>query len=141
MKKVISIFLTILVLFSNAGLSLGAHYCGGVLMESQLGIGEHTLDCGMANMDVTIACSANASGAEEVVKGHCCENDIIDFSADDVTISKAELVVNPIAFLVAYAIVLEPLLFQEEEHKFDTSLYDPPLLRQDVPVLFQSFLL
>ncbi len=140
MKKLIAIFLTLLMLSSSTGLALGTHYCGGKAVKTQLVIGHADIDCGMAK--VSEKCEAGANGKVPMLqKKPCCQNHYASVDTDNSLAYKTVISTNYLNFLMVFAPTF--LMFNssslEENNIFLT--YPPPFLKRDVQVLFQSFLI
>lgn len=139
MKKLISIFLSLLMLASSMGLAVNTHYCGGEAMSSQLTLGQVHTNCGMENMgksctnkDITSLSQSNS----------CCQDEYISLDTDDATDHKVVVEqVNP-EFVLALTfsfLGIDP--FFQDTNNLTYRDYSPPLYQQDRQVLFQSFLI
>ncbi len=138
MKKALSIFLAILMLASNIGIAANTHFCGGEAVEYSLSLGAEHLDCGMNEGSAT--CSSK-SGHNQINAKPCCDNQHELFQlAEDATLAQSSLEINK-TFVVAFihSFVVQIFSFDGQFSIFPH--YSPPLLQQDVPVLFQSFLI
>jgi len=140
MKKVISIFLSILMLFSSSGMAYARHFCGGMEINSEITFGEKHLSCGMdMDADNNSDCG-DAPGVSD--ENHCCENLITKVQTDD-NFAKASFdlkfskifvaTVNPI-FVIASTEILSPKTISFAE-------YNPPPLEQDLNILYETYLL
>lgn len=142
MKKFLSIFLSILLLASSAGVTMATHYCGGQAMESQLMLGLAGLDCGMNDMDKNTACESQNDSSEPHLKmENCCENHYVSIESEDTVITKLSIHAPDLNFFLALAFTYLGLHPAEVDHTTRYLNYSPPLLKQDIPVLHQSFLL
>ncbi|MDZ7613763.1 MAG: hypothetical protein U5K51_08755 [Flavobacteriaceae bacterium] len=81
MKKVVAIFFTIILLFSNLGFAVGTHYCGGEAVMSKFLLGETALSCGMAAMESD--CDSDHGDGLSFSRSGCCENEYRSFLVDD----------------------------------------------------------
>ncbi|HXH20081.1 MAG TPA: hypothetical protein VNJ07_13470 [Chitinophagales bacterium] len=70
MKKIFSIFVSLLFLFSTINLNVVSHYCGGRLVETKLITGNGSASCGME--DDPALCE-NYPGT--AWSKNCCEDD------------------------------------------------------------------
>ena len=139
MKRVLAIFLALLMLSTSVGFTFVTHYCGGKAVKTSLLLGRDEIGCGMTDMD--LSCDDQSASSSIKSKG-CCENKYTQIS--NVDGCNAPAVINalfdfqPIAVLAgAYRI---PHSFNDSE-KADYLNYSPPLPDLDIPVLIQSFLI
>lgn len=138
MKKVVSIFLALLMLASTIGFATNTHFCGGEAVEHTLSLGIEYLDCGMA--EAPEQCSSE-NGHDQVRSKPCCENqhELLQLEAD-ATVIQHSLEVNK-TFFVDFIHTFVAQLYTFEKQVPDYLNYSPPLLEQDVQILFQSFLI
>ncbi|WP_439474366.1 HYC_CC_PP family protein [Algoriphagus formosus] len=95
MKRIVSIALSLVVLFSTIGVAKTTHLCMGHAVESEIGISPKHLDCGM-NMPK----SSEESSSEDPKT--CCENVIEKLQVEDgFSIQKVDLKFE-INFLAAF---------------------------------------
>ena len=73
MKKLISIPLLVLILFSGININIASHYCGGRLAGTKVSLTGEPATCGMEENPVT----DTPYGA---ITKHCCDNVISSFS-------------------------------------------------------------
>ena len=139
MKRTIAIFLSSLVLLSNMGLTFATHYCSGFAVKSQVMLGHHALDCGMAGMDAE--CESTPSEMELLVSKSCCDNQYQTLDTDDEYTSGHVLELPSPEFLVAFLEVFVYNFFQTNIEQSNLAHYKPPLLEFNLPVLNQVFLL
>jgi hypothetical protein len=140
-KNAISIFLAMLILISNMGFTFATHYCGGQAVKSELGIGDHhSLDCGMTTMDVK---KEKSSDGLQYLAEDCCHNVAFEIVIkDDYQFSVENLTLTP-----HFTIALFSCFFDFDISELSQQLTEyidytpPPLIKQDVQVLFQSFLI
>jgi hypothetical protein len=71
-KNLLSIFLALVVLLGNMGLTFSTHYCCGISVKHVLAIGQHGLSCGMAGMDDQQSPRPSAHHTE--LNKVCCED-------------------------------------------------------------------
>ncbi|AWV98493.1 hypothetical protein DJ013_10045 [Arcticibacterium luteifluviistationis] len=121
------------------GFTFATHFCGGHAVKSEVGFGQHNLDCGMSSMDVDNAVVHNG---QPFLSQDCCVNLIYQLDIqDDYQSTIEQITVNPdfsIAFVYTFFNINFPLL---EGHNFYTNYTPHPLIKQDVQILFQSFLI
>lgn len=138
MKKVASILLTLLFLFSSSHLSFATHYCGGKAQKHGLTMSVKDFGCKM-NEESNKPCKGEDGGDQ--YKKKCCDNISIEYSLNEDfdTNSKEDVSINK-NFVVAF--LYSSLLFNNENTSYLSKLcYSSPLLDKDIPVLVQSFLI
>ena len=136
MKQITSILLTLLLLISNTGITYAQHFCGGHQMMAKVTIGQERLSCGMA--PVKDLCDDSHQSDT-----HSCCNNLYTQVAFDDTVEQPivefqltpPLKANTTTFSAS---VYEILTFQEE---VVYTIYNPPPLIKDFPVLFDTFLI
>ena len=146
MKRIISIFLALLILTSSFNLTLAMHYCGGEISEYAVQIGEVDLSCGMEKKkDCTSPFVEMLSKTEG-----CCDNSSFTVDIDDdfspfvakFDFNNSQTQTN---FIVAFsATFIAPYLdiFSSGANtKHTYKYYLSPLLEQDKQVLLQTFLI
>ncbi|MBT8261830.1 MAG: hypothetical protein KJO05_03345 [Bacteroidia bacterium] len=134
MQKIISIFLTILMLASSSGIAYAQHFCGEFEMLSEITLGEKDLSCGMA---------MELPGCDDETDEHdCCDNEYTKVDTDD-TFAKASFEFDPGEnFIFAFYSVF--VLFQVENYPENPDFYkdySPPPLERDLQVLYDTFLI
>ncbi len=138
MKKLISIFLSVLMLASTSGVAYAQHFCSGMEMASEITFGEKQLSCGEMDVEAT-GCSENDVVGED---NHCCKNHITKIKIDD-SFAKAsfDLKINKafVATFVSVFILKEVAITSAQ--KFFFADYSPPPLEQDFNILYETFLI
>jgi hypothetical protein len=147
-RKTIAISLALLVLFSNMGLAIATHYCGGMAVESKLMLGHEPLDCGMTDMDMATVdmgnmdeqpCQSEQTHAIQLKKTPCCEN---EYQSLDVEGDYELKVVQPslnLEFVAVFAVSFLRIAFPTEIPSPQYANYSPPLIDQDIAILYQVF--
>ena len=136
MKQIISILLTLLLLISNTGITYAQHFCGGHQMMAKVTIGQERLSCGMAL--VKDLCDESHQSDT-----HSCCNNLYTQVAFDDTVEQPivefqltpPLKVNNTTFSASACKVLTP------KKEVVYTIYNPPPLIKDFPVLFDTFLI
>ena len=138
MKKVVSIVLITLLLLSNFGIVLSAHWCNGEVFDTSLSFFEEDLNCGMSVDSCEDASTTNSS----VYANNCCENSSQQFVVEDnYKESKSVSIIEEVNLLTVFYISLLNFSAADDVVKAEYQNYSPPLLSQDVQVLMQSFLI
>ena len=136
------------MLFSNMGFAIATHYCGGMAVESKLMLGHETLDCGMATMvtaDMDISnmdeqpCQSGQTHALQFKKTPCCENEYQSLDIeDDYELTVVQPSLN-FEFVAAFVVSFLKVAFLTEITSPQYANYSPPLIEQDIAVLYQVF--
>ena len=67
MRKVLSIPLALLILFSGLTVNIATHYCCGMPVETMVSLSGELATCGMEQVKTI-------TSSQEVFTNHCCEN-------------------------------------------------------------------
>jgi len=139
MKNIISIFLAMLILASNSGAIIATHYCMGEVADVNIGFKTHAHKCNMANMDTECEYESKHPGTQ-VNPVNCCDDDYIQMQLDEPFDAPLSSEISP-QFLVAFTTTFNNLYNFQPQPKVGFVDYSPPLLEQNIPVLFQTFLI
>jgi hypothetical protein len=135
-KQITSILLTLLLLISNTGITYAQHFCGGHQMMAKVTIGQERLSCGMA--PVKDLCDESHQSDTH----SCCDNRYTQVAFDD-TVEQpvVEFQLTPVFDVDNNAIIssVSEILTLQEEVVY--TIYNPPPLIKDFPVLFDTFLI
>lgn len=139
MKKIISIFLSILMLGSSSGIAYAQHFCSGMEMVAEVTLGEKNLSCGMDSH----APKTDCEDEETIPEAHdCCKNQITKIQTDE-NFAKAsfDLKLNKtfVATLVSVFVLQEVEIASAQKTFFAD--YGPPLLERDLNILYETFLI
>lgn len=141
MKQVFAIFLTLLMLTTNVGISLATHYCGGKAVKSSVSFTQNYLECGMTVQDEQ-ACE-KIPETDSIKQEKCCKNTFSTFSIEDDfnNSTPASLTFDDIKLeaTFVFSFVQNYFFIQEEAKVFSAS--SPPLIKQDKTILYQVFLI
>ena len=130
------------------GFAIATHYCGGMAVKSKLMLGHEPLDCGMATMDKADMdmgnmdeqpCQSEPTHALRLKKTPCCEN---EYQSLDVEGDYELTVVQPslnFEFVAAFAVSFLKVAFLTEIPSPQYANYSPPLIDQDIAILYQVF--
>lgn len=145
MKRIFAIFLAVLMLASNSGVVFATHYCMGDIANISIGFTTEAHDCGMAKMQ---GMCANDIETTRTLNGYtiapidCCSDDFVQIQLNESFDSPAQIDAElNTEFLAAFTLVYLNLYNFQPNANTDYVDYSPPLLQQDIPVLFQSFLI
>lgn len=137
MQKVISIFLSILMLASSSGIAYAQHFCSGMVMKSEITMGEKHLSCGMEDLETTTCEQKNT-----ISEDHCCKNHITQIQTDD-NFAKASFDIKfNKTFIASYIsiFILNEVEITSTQNTFFAD-YNPPPLEQDLNILYDTFLI
>ena len=141
LKRILSIFLMLVILGLNSGLTFITHYCQGEAVESAITLFPSDLSCGMSPAEMQ-SCTNDDHG-DAIQKKGCCENHYTSFSAESEYDSTPVVVNTHIDFKFVAAFVYSFVLnytFAIEDKQFFES-YHPPYIDKDISVLHQVFLI
>ena len=139
MKQVFAIFLSLLMLTTNVGITFATHYCGGKAVKTSISLGQDDLDCGMANMDTPCK---DQPKSPTIKRKNCCENQYTQISIED-DYNNPAVVKAPVdfQFVAVFVVTYFNLYSFNASTEAEYTGYSPPLLDLDIPVLIQSFLI
>lgn len=126
------------MLSGSTGITVATHFCAGHAVKSQVMLGHNSLDCGM-NMDTE--CPAENSSENSLKMDNCCENHYKSISQDEMMKGQMVFKAVNLPFFIAFTHTFFGLTPLDKEPQVLTWEYAPPLLAQDIPVMYQSFLL
>jgi hypothetical protein len=72
MKKIISIQLLLLILFTGINVNIASHFCGGHFRATKVSLNGDLASCGMEE-------SREVSSPQDLLKNHCCEDVLSSF--------------------------------------------------------------
>jgi hypothetical protein len=113
----------------------------GEIADISVGLSTEAHECEMANMDGPCELEAYMDGSN-IKPVDCCSNDFVQIQLNENFDSPVEVdsELNT-KFVAAFTLVYLDLYNFQSESNVDYIDYSPPLLRQNIPVLFQSFLI
>lgn len=118
---------------------MATHYCQGQAVSNKLVFGHESLDCGMQKTDEV--CEINLSETEHLKSKPCCENQYQSLQLDEnAKLQTIENAVNP-SFLVALTFSFVNYLVFNDQAFVQYADYSPPVSKEDIQVLFQTFLI
>lgn len=127
------------MLSSNIGLAINTHFCGGEAVATTFTFGLHNPGCGMEDMKQN--CDDLASDQEKIKPKPCCENRHQVFQVDQTAkLQTGYFNINPVFFSALILVFAQPLSNAYEMQGFCLE-NPPPLLEEDLQVLFQTFLI
>lgn len=97
MKKILTIPLIFLVLFSGISINVAAHFCGGMFVMNKVSLSGELASCGM---DET-----NNKTNGDVISGHSCENILTTYTlsgnfmpSEAKSVDAAKYIINTLSF-------------------------------------------
>ncbi|MBN3582304.1 hypothetical protein JYB64_07875 [Algoriphagus aestuarii] len=139
MKKILSITLSFILLFSSIGMARSTHFCGGMEMLSELSLKAAHIDCGMEQ--VLPDCDSEKEHQNHFKSSHCCDNEFELVNMDeDFSFAKAGINLH-LDFAVAFVHTFIFNRIIQEESLSEIPFYTPPILELDQQVLFQTFII
>ncbi|MDA9215573.1 hypothetical protein N9572_04310 [Flavobacteriaceae bacterium] len=136
MKQITSILLTLLLLISNTGITYAQHFCGGHQMMAKVTIGQERLSCGMAPVK-DLCDDSHQSDTHS-----CCNNLYTQVAFDDTVeqpIVEFQLTPPLKANTTTFSASVYEIITLQKEVVY--SIYNPPPLIKNFPVLFDTFLI
>ena len=136
MKQITSILLTLLLLISNTGITYAQHFCGGHQIMAKVTIGQERLSCGMAPVK-DLCDDSHQSDTHS-----CCNNLYTQVAFDDTVeqpIVEFQLTPPLKANTTTFSASVYEILTLQKEVVY--TLYNPPPLIKDFPVIFDTFLI
>ena len=132
-RKTISFFMALVVLFSTMSFTVSMHYCGDTLVDTAVFSKAKT--CGMEMMDDT--CKKNVS-----LKKKCCNEEQISFEGEDeLQLTFKELTFSQQIFIVAFTYTHKSFFKRFSENVIPLRDYSPPLVVKDIQLLDEVFLI
>jgi hypothetical protein len=136
MKKVLAIFFALLLMTSHSGVVFATHYCMGEIADVQIGFETHADPCEMAANPKSCELDSEAMN-----KMDCCSDDYVQIQLNESYQTLASDAPIHMPFLIAFTYSYFNIYGVEVDQNPEFSEYSPPILQQDIPVLFQSFLI
>ncbi len=137
MKRIIAIFFAVILLVSNVGLTYATHFCMGIPVENQLMLGQHSLDCGMPDMDVP--CGNSENDQEKFNREHCCDNHFQTLQVEDPYKSDIQKVDLNVQFIAAFVYSYFLFTNYSDGNQLFSEYQSPSPPDQDLLVLNQVF--
>ena len=137
-KNIVSVFLALVVLFTSFSFTISSHYCGDILVDSAVFteaedcgmMDEHKDNCNTKTMD-ELCFESDSMHCKNVNKSF--EGNTIEQQAFE--IAKLQKVYFAVAFIASY-----DLLFTDDTSSTITyHHYNPPLVTNDLTILFENF--
>ncbi|MFI0429190.1 HYC_CC_PP family protein [Mariniflexile sp. HMF6888] len=131
--KIMSIFMSFVVLFSTMSFTIDMHYCGDTLMDTA--IFHKAKTCGMEIQKTA------ASSCSIVKKGCCKEEQIVVKGQDELKIAFEKLSFDQQIFVASFVYSYVNLFEYIEEKAYTISEYPPPLIVKNIYKLDETYLI
>lgn len=152
LRKIGAILLIPVILFSSLGFSVDVHFCKGEAKSINLfgeaeacdmgGIDENLPPCHQKKLKELKSLIENTHHENGDLKSICCYNETFNFEANqEIEEQKLDISSHDFQLVMVACILCDYSFFVDEEHSPSYSNYDPPLIRQDFSVLYQTFLI
>ena len=134
MKKIFSVILSLVILFTSMGFTLSSHYCGGKKVKTVLSVVNADVSCGMEEKkgDCTTGEQMNSA---------CCQDEFQKIQMDEESIQPLTGVNFSADFLIVFVGLYIDVFENTITEKDFFNDHSPPPLVKNIPVLVQSFLI
>ena len=134
--KIVSITMSLVVLFSTMSFSVDMHFCGEHLVDFSL---SDKVDTCMMAADMS---KTNSSCATMDMEMNCCSDiEVVIEGQDDLKIAFDQLTFDQQQFLVSFTTAYINIFEGLDENVIPYRDYAPPPLIRDVQILDQTFLI
>jgi hypothetical protein len=139
-RRILLLTLTLLLLVSTTGISVGLHLCGGKVRD--LSFFGQAADCPMEQKQLP-PCHEAPQDQQSPEKKCCEQHQLVLGSVDEAPGTKSQLLPKTpdLKFMAAGKVFILPFGLPTADPKPAYALYASPPIARDIPVLVQSFLL
>jgi hypothetical protein len=137
-KKIMALFLSLLMLGSQVGFAVSTHFCGGEVSDRVISLVGSDVGCGMESQESS--CSMVEISDDTISQKSCCDDESQVYQLDEDLSKKQNSIELETAFISLF-LTNYTLLFNTEEKVEYANIPPPPLIQQNSQVLFQTFLL
>jgi hypothetical protein len=150
MKKLFAILLAFIFLATNLPFAITTHFCSGEAVESAFVLKGNTVDCGMNETNTVNRFSqfnTTKKFQNNLETAPCCQNHSQVFEITDDYSSALELSLPTdysffqVFFVANFVKTFFNWLFSDFNFSSSYLIPAPPLLKQDILILFQCFLI
>ena len=139
MKRILAIFLLVVLLPSQFNLTWATHFCGKIKVKDSVTLGKEELSCGMEE----VRCCSEDSSTSDIPKfksEECCSNDYYSVDSDEFFSIMENSLDKQVIFAATFIVSLFDITSKTDE--IDSYAFSsPPLIQCDKQVSYQSFLL
>ncbi|MGB5645575.1 MAG: hypothetical protein WBM55_00540 [Muriicola sp.] len=133
-RKIGSLMMALLVLFSTMSFSMDMHFCGDSLVDFKFYQKAET--CGMS-MDMPMR-----DMMSDDMEMHCCSDvEVVLTGQDDLQLSIDQFSFEQQTFILAYTFAYIYLFDKVNDQPIPFKEYSPPILIKDVQLMDQTFLI
>lgn len=136
LRKIASISMALIVLFSTMSFSVDMHYCGDHLVDFSL---SEKVDTCM--MKAELSKSSSECAVMDMEMDCCSDVEIVIDGQDDLKISFEQLTFDQQLFVASFAYTYINLFERLDENIIPFKDYSPPPLIRDIQILDQTFLI
>jgi hypothetical protein len=137
-KKILALFLSLILLSSQVGFAVSTHFCGGEISERAISLVGSTVGCGMESQESI--CNTVKISDDAISKKSCCDDESQVFQLKQ-DFNKKHNSIDLETTFISLFLTNYTLLFNTEEKVEYANIPPPPLIQQNSQVLFQTFLL
>jgi hypothetical protein len=147
MKKLFAILLAFIFLATNLPFAITTHFCSGQAVNSAFVLKGNTVDCGMNETNTINHFSSTTNFLDNLETAPCCQNHSQVFEITDDYSSALELSLPTdyssfqVFFVANFVKTFFDWLFADFDFPFSYLIPAPPLLKKDILILFQCFLI
>ncbi|WP_135070028.1 HYC_CC_PP family protein [Algoriphagus kandeliae] len=135
LKQLISISLSLFMLFATIGMAKTTHFCMGHEVKSEIGFGEKDVDCGM-NMD-----SSKDEDSPKSDPTSCCQNIVEHMQVEDDFSAEKHTISFDLEFVAAFTQVFIFGIEEVEKEVYTPFHTDSPPPTTPLHILYQTFLI
>jgi hypothetical protein len=136
LRKIVSMAMALLVLFSTMSFSVDMHYCGDDLVDFSF---SDKVDTCMMKADIS---KSSSECAVMDVKMDCCSDvEVVIEGQDDLKISFDQLTFDQQLFVASFVYTYIDLFEGFDENRIPFKDKSPPPLIRDIQILDQTFLI
>jgi hypothetical protein len=136
LRKIASISMALIVLFSTMSFSVDMHYCGDHLVDFSL---SEKVDTCM--MKAELSKSSSECAVMDMEMDCCSDVEIVIEGRDDLKISFDQLTFDQQLFVASFVYTYINLFERFDENIIPFKDYSPPPLIRDIQILDQTFLI
>lgn len=136
LRKIASISMALIVLFSTMSFSVDMHYCGDHLVDFSL---SEKVDTCM--MKAELSKSSSECAVMDMEMDCCSDVEIVIEGRDDLKISFDQLTFDQQLFVASFVYTYINLFERLDENIIPFKDYSPPPLIRDIQILDQTFLI
>lgn len=138
MKRIVSISLMILIIFSGISVKIASHYCGDSFSGTKVSLTGKLASCGMEHQSGT-------NSSQDLITSHCCEDTMSSFSISTNYVPSSCYALPDIGQEINHTFILNNDLLSSlqipisaiSNNKLPPGLFSPDSIEQQVICIFQ----